>query len=211
MALFLDERLPVSIKLGAIYSDAYSAEHATDPRTGITYSRLRHNNPTRELVGVYTQATAEMWAGIVALYHRCYGGLAGFRVRFIDDFSTNVHILAPTAIDQPLEYVESGVYRLQKQYGAGSTPLSIGLPVRRLTKPVAGSVKVAIDGVEQLSGWSVDNLTGLVTFATPPSLSADVTAGCYFDVPCRFSDKFDVNHISANYRETGQIRLVEML
>jgi hypothetical protein len=40
--------------------------------------------------------------------------------------------------------------------------------VRTITKPVAGTVKVYLDGVEQLSGWSVDTTTGLVTFGTAP-------------------------------------------
>ena len=40
------------------------------------------------------------------------------------------------------------------------------IEVRTITKPVAGTVKVYLDGVEQLSGWSVDTTTGLVTFGT---------------------------------------------
>jgi uncharacterized protein (TIGR02217 family) len=208
--MFLEERLPVALKLGANYSDGYSVERATDPRTGHSYSRLRVGKPSRELVGSYTQATETMWSGIIDLYHRSFGGHAGFRVKFLDDFSTHNHTGTPTALDQPLVYVESGVYQLQKQYGAGGTPLSIGLPARTIKKPVAGTVKIAVNGTPTTS-FTVDAATGLVTLASPPAGGATVTGGCYFDIPCAFAEKFDINHIAFAYRETGQIRLVELL
>jgi uncharacterized protein (TIGR02217 family) len=196
--------------MGASYSDGYGVERATDPRTGRSYSRLRVANPARELVGSYIQATETMWAGIIDLYHRSFGGHAGFRVKFLDDYSTKDHTGTPTALDQPLQYVESGVYQLQKQYGAGGTPLSIGLPVRTLKKPVAGTVKIAVDGTPT-TAFTVDTATGLVTLDTPPGGDAVVTGGCYFDIPCAFAEKFDIGIIAAGYRETGQIRLIELL
>jgi hypothetical protein len=52
-----------------------------------------------------------------------------------------------------------------KHYPSGSV-----IEVRTITKPVAGTVKVYLDSVEQLSGWPVDTTTGLVTFGTAPSL-----------------------------------------
>ena len=47
-------------------------------------------------------------------------------------------------------------------------------------------VRVAVGGVEQFSGWSVDAATGIVTFSSPPAMGAAVTAGFKFDVPVRF-------------------------
>jgi uncharacterized protein (TIGR02217 family) len=59
------------------------------------------------------------------------------------------------------------------------------IEVRTITKPVAGTVKVYLDGVEQLWGWSVDTTTGVVTFGTAPAMGVEVTADCEFDVPVR--------------------------
>jgi uncharacterized protein (TIGR02217 family) len=56
---------------------------------------------------------------------------------------------------------------------------------------VAGTVKVYLDDVEQLSGWSVDTTTGLVIFSTAPAVGIEVTADFEFDVPVRF----DTDHI----------------
>jgi uncharacterized protein (TIGR02217 family) len=209
--MFLEESLPIDARTGAAYGDRYGVEAAKDPRTGKTYTRLRAPQPAREFSIHYTLDSADLWDRLLDLYHRAHGPLAGFRVKFIDDFSSNGNTAAPTALDQALEYISSGVYQLQKKYGAGGTPLDIGLPVRTITKPVAGSVLVAVDGAPQASGWSVDTTTGLVTFATPPASNAVVTGGFLFDIPCRFSDKFDINHIAYGYRDTGTIILEEII
>ncbi len=51
-------------------------------------------------------------------------------------------------------------FQLLKRYGASFAPWS-----REIEKPVAGSVVVAVDGVEQSGGaFSVDVATGVVTF-----------------------------------------------
>lgn len=209
--MFLEESLPIDARIGAAYGDRYGVDSAKDPRTGKTYTRLRVANPAREFVITYTLESSDLWDRLLDLYHRAHGTLAGFRVKFIDDFSSNANTGTPTALDQTLEYVSSGVYQLQKEYGAGGTPLDIGLPVRTITKPVTGSVKIAVNSVVQASGWTVDTTTGLVTFASPPAVDAVVTGGFLFDVPCRFSDKFDINHVAYGHRETGTILLEEWL
>lgn len=209
--MFLEERLPLNLRQGATYADRFAVENATDPRNRYSYSRLRSSAPARDLNAIYTQATADLWDGVLDLYHRAYGTLAGFRVKFIDDFSSNGNTGTPTALDQTLDYVSDGVYQLQKQYGTGGSALSIGYPVRTVYKPVSGSVKIAIDSVVQASGWTVDTTTGLVTFSSPPATSAVVTGGFEFDVPCKFADSFDVTQVFVGYRETGLIQLIELL
>ena len=168
---FLEERLPVDVRMGARYGDDYDVEIVTTVG-GQEYRSLVQPFPRREFTIEYNGDLDHLWNGIVALYHRAYKSLAGFRVRCLDDYSTNGHTGAPTATDQPLALVSTGVYQLQKQYGAGASPLAIGLPVRTLFKPVAGTVKAAIAGALQ-PGISVDTTTGRVTFQNK---SASVTA-----------------------------------
>jgi uncharacterized protein (TIGR02217 family) len=207
--MFLEERFPIDARLGANYNEGYGVETARDPRTGYSYRRLRAAQPEMAFTLQFLLETGDLRERVLALYHRAYAALAGFRVRNIDDYSSNGNTGTPAATDQTLESISSTVYQLQKEYGAGATPLSIGLPVRTVYKPVSGSVKIAVGGVEQLSGWSVDTTTGRVTFESPPG--GAVTGGFYFDVPCRFSEKFDINHIAHHYRGTGTINLVELL
>ena len=61
-----------------------------------------------------------------------------------------------------------------------------GGTVRTITKPVAGTVKVYLNGTLQPSGWSIDTSTGLVTFVSAPAAGAVITADFEFDVPVRF-------------------------
>ena len=93
-----------------------------------------------------------------------------------------------------------------KHYPSGSA-----IQVRTITKPVAGTVKVYLDGVEQLSGWSVDATTGLVTFSTAPASDVEITADFEFDVPVRFdTDHMAVTIESFKLHHWQQIPIVEL-
>jgi len=80
---------------------------------------------------------------------------------------------------------------------------------------VAGTVRVAVDGVElSPSGFSSDPVTGIVMFFEeyiPPS-GALVQAGFEFDVPVRFdTDRIDVNLEAFRAGRIPAIPLVEIL
>jgi len=97
-------------------------------------------------------------------------------------------------------------FQLVKHYPSGSV-----IEVRTITKPVAGTVKVYLDGIEQLSGWSIDTATGIVTFDVAPGAGVQVTADFEFDVPARF----DTDHMAVtietyrlhNWQQIGVIEL----
>lgn len=189
MADFLEERLPVEVRAGASYSDEYKVE-ITQTASGSEYRRLVHPFPMRIYNVFYTQQTANLWSDILALYHRSYGMFAGFRVKALDDYTTNARTVAPTATDQTLQVITAGtVYQLQVAYGTGGTPLSIGTPYRTIFKPVASTTRVAIGTLEQGAlMWSVSTTTGRVTFsanktrtitAITQAASAVVTVGAH--------------------------------
>lgn len=166
MPEFLEERLPVGVRMGASFADEYAVE-ITRTANGSEHRRLVHGYPMRVFTVNYTQLTADLWSQVLDLYHRAYGMYAGFRVKAFDDYTTNGRTGTPTAFDQTLATVTSGsVYQLQVAYGTGGTPLGIGTPYRTIFKPVAGTTRVAIDALEQGAlMWSVDSATGRVTFA----------------------------------------------
>jgi uncharacterized protein (TIGR02217 family) len=166
---FLEERLPIGVRYGARYTDAYAVE-ITRTAGGQEHRRLVHEFPERRFVVSYVRGNSETWTTIQALYHRAYGMFAGFRVQAIDDYSTNGQTSAPAAFDQLLDVVTAGtVYQLVKAYGSGGTPLSIGLPSRTIFKPVSGSVvagiRNTITGDSEITAFSVDTTTGQVTLS----------------------------------------------
>lgn len=63
---------------------------------------------------------------------------------------------------------------------------------RTITKPRAETVSIFVNG--NPADVTVDELTGIVTFASPPALGASITAHFEFDVPVRFgADHLDLS------------------
>ena len=97
-------------------------------------------------------------------------------------------------------------FQLVKRYASGAQSWT-----RSITRPVADSVSLALGSVEQLSGWSVDTTTGVVTFGTAPAAGVTVRAGFEFDVPVRFdSDALDVTLDIERLGSITSIPLVEI-
>jgi uncharacterized protein (TIGR02217 family) len=80
-------------------------------------------------------------------------------------------------------------FALRKTYGADYAPYQ-----RPIEKPVTGSVRIAVGGVEASEGvaFTVNETSGIVTFLAghvpPPGVV--VTAGFMFDVPVRFDTDY---------------------
>lgn len=68
--------------------------------------------------------------------------------------------------------------------------------VRKIRKPVAGTVKVYVDNVRQTT-LSVNVATGAITFTTAPLEGVVITADYEFDVPVRF----DTDHCPQSIKE----------
>lgn len=96
-------------------------------------------------------------------------------------------------------------FQLKKQYGKIFNPYT-----RNIKKPVAGTVKVGVNGV-QVSNWTVDTTTGIITFAAAPANGASITAGFEFDVPVRFdTDMLEINLSAFDAGEVPDVPVVEI-
>ena len=124
---------------------------------------------------------------IVAFFEARRGPYHGFRFRDPFDMKSCAPGAATTPGDQRLGLGDgtTAAFQLVKHYGEGDDAYR-----RIIAKPVQGSVRVAVAGVEQASpgAFDVDPATGVVTFAPGaiPAPGAAVTAGFEFDVPARF-------------------------
>lgn len=99
-------------------------------------------------------------------------------------------------------------FQLNKTYASG--PAS---QVRRITKPVLGTVRAGLQGDEQVFGlhFDVDWAAGILTFASPPALGEQVTAGFEFDVPVRFdTDRIQVSVASFQAGEVPNVPVLEV-
>jgi len=97
-------------------------------------------------------------------------------------------------------------FQLIRTYSSGGAT-----DVRTITKPVAGTVKVYLAGVQQMSGWSVNTTTGVITFSTAPGNGVAVSADYEFDVPVRFdTDRMAVTIEQVNLHQWSGIPIVEI-
>lgn len=149
---------------------------------------------------------ADDLAAVVAFFEARNGRLHGFRFKDWSDYRSCAPSGSPSRLDQLIGTGTGSAtaFQLSKRYSSGSRTW-----VRPITKPVAGSVLIALGGVAQASGWSVNTTTGIVTFATPPASGVAVTAGFEFDVPVRFdSDTLDV---TLEFERLGTIQSILLL
>ena len=211
MSSFLEERFPLDVRLGMSYADDYTVL-ITTTAAGAEYRRLVQPFPVRSFHVNFTTDQADLWARVLALYHRAYGRFAGFRVKCLDDFSTNNLTGTPTPTDEVLANSASGIYQLRNFYGTNGTALAgVGYPSRTIYKPVAGTVVAAKNGVTISSGLSVDTTTGLITITPAPLITDTITAGCQFDIPCRFNSAIEVTSVDVAIRDCGSIDIIELL
>lgn len=136
------------------------------------------------------------------------GKLHGFRWKDWADYKSKDPITATSATDITIGVGDANEtsFQLVKTYSDGA-----GSYTRPIKKPVAGTVKVALNGVVQTSGWTVDTTTGIITFSSAPGASVSVTAGFEFDVPVRFDqDQIMVNVEQFNAGAVPDIDILEI-
>ena len=147
---------------------------------------------------------------ILTFFEERRGRLYGFRWRDRVDFSSSAFQMTPTAFDQILGQGDGSAnqFQLLKKYGSDFTPY-----LRLIQKPVVGSVKLAIEGIEKsiTTDFVVDYRTGIVSFNDPPARGAAITTGFLFDVPVRFdTDSLQIDFSAFAAGEIPKIPLVEI-
>lgn len=145
---------------------------------------------------------------VTAFFEARRARLYGFRFRDPFDHQSAAYGKATTASDQTIG-VGDGVtlaFSLTKTYASGGAEYR-----RRIVKPVAGSVRVALDGAET-AAFTADETTGIVTFAVAPPAGALISAGYLFDCPARFdSDALRINLAAFRAGDIPSIPLIEVL
>jgi uncharacterized protein (TIGR02217 family) len=147
---------------------------------------------------------------VIAFFEERRGKLYGFRFRDRLDFSSAPGNAMPTPLDQKIGTGDGvlATFQLAKTYGNAFAPYA-----RPVSKPVAGSVRIAVNGVEKLLGThaDLDAVTGVVTFRAGqiPPAGASVSAGFLFDVPVRFDTDYLEFDLSAF--EAGVIQSIPLI
>jgi uncharacterized protein (TIGR02217 family) len=208
---FHEIRFPTAISRGA----SGGPERRTDVvvlGSGHEERNSRWADSRRTYNAGYGIKTLDDLHAVIAFFEERRGRLYGFRWKDHADFRSCPPSATPDALDQPLGVGdgETAVFQLVKRYGAAHAPWS-----RRIAKPVAGTLLVAVDGAAVAVGTAVtvDSTTGVLTFAPEhiPAEGTVVTAGFEFDVPVRFdTDKLEVSLQGFSHGAIPSIPIVEV-
>jgi uncharacterized protein (TIGR02217 family) len=181
---FHEIRFPANLSFGSVGGPERRTEIVTltngfeERNTPWEHSRRRYDAG----VGLRSLDDVEV---LIAFFEARRGQLNGFRWKDWADYKS----CAPSREVGPEDQLlatgdgETTVFALRKTYASGAESY-----VRRITKPVLGTVRVAVAGDPRIEGldWEMDPATGLLTFADAPDVGVAVTAGFEFDVPVRF-------------------------
>lgn len=149
---------------------------------------------------------------VLGFFEARRGRLYGFRYHDRIDHRSGAPSAAITPTDQVIGTGDgtTAAFQLAKTYGDGPLPYR-----RAIAKPVAGSVRIAVNGVAvPESAFGCDAATGRVTFVPGaiPGAGAQITAGFAFDVPVRFdSDDLAIDLAAFTAGEIPHVPLVEVI
>ncbi|MCO6186684.1 DUF2460 domain-containing protein [Rhizobium sp. L1K21] len=207
MTSFHEVRFPLRLALGV----SGGPERRTDIvnlSNGREARNARWKNSRRVYdAGSGVRSVSDLYE-VLAFFEARSGELYGFRFRDPVDNKSCAPLATVSAADQVIG-TGDGVktaFQLIKTYADAG-----GSKVREIAKPVEGSVKMAVGGVET-SGFALDASTGIVTLNAAPAAGATITAGFEFDVPVRFAvSRIDIDLQAFNAGRIPTIPLMEIL
>lgn len=205
---FDDIRFPTSISLGA----TGGPERRTDivvTGSGAEERNSRWADSRRRYNAGFGVKSLDDIHEVVRFFEERRGRLHGFRWKDHTDFKSCAPKGQVTALDQAIGPGNgvTAAFTLVKRYGTGLRDY-----VRTITKPVAGTVVIAVAGTAAVN-FTVNALTGVVTFnaGSIPAAGAAVTAGFQFDVPARFdTDQLRINLTQFSAGDIPDIPVVEI-
>ncbi|WP_457645885.1 phage distal tail protein, Rcc01695 family [Profundibacter sp.] len=206
---FHEVRFPASLSFGAVGGPERRTEVVTlangfeERNTPWAHSKRRYDAG----LGMRSLDDVEL---LIAFYEARQGQLYGFRWKDWADYKSGKASVDPHFEDQVIAIGDgvTAMFPLTKTYASGTAQY-----VRPITKPVAGTVVVGIQGDQQQEAihFDVDTATGVITFNHPPDIGVEVTAGFEFDVPVRFdTDRIQTSVASFQAGEVPNVPVVEV-
>ncbi len=203
---FHDVRFPADLSFGSVGGPERRTEIVT-----LANGHEERNTPWADSLRRYDAGlgmrSLDDMAELTGFFEARAGALHSFRWKDWADYRSCRPSCAPGASDQRIGTGDGtrAAWPLVKRYASGPYGYD-----RAVTKPVPGTVRVAIDGAEA-GGWTCDHASGVVTFASAPAAGAAITAGFEFDVPVRFdTDRIAVSLASFEAGQVPDVPVVEV-
>jgi len=206
---FHEIRFPTNIALGATGGPERRTEIVTlgsgaeERNSAWAHSRRRYN------AGLGLRSLDDVHQ-LIAFFEARHGRLYGFRWKDRADCKSCAPGQSIAAADQAIGTGDgtTRAFQLVKTYASGGASY-----VRAIRKPVAASLRAAVNGVAKAEGtdFTLDTVTGIVSFSAAPASGAAVTAGFEFDVPVRFDTDFlEINLAAFEAGSVPNVPVVEV-
>ena len=208
MADFHEVRFPTSISKGS----------SGGPRRRTDVVTLRSGYEERNAVWADSRREYDAGLGIrnindmhdvLAFFEARLGRLYGFRWKDWADYKSCAPMQTVARDDQTIGTGNGArtKFQLMKAYTSGPTTYT-----RLITKPVSGTVLVEVNGaLIPGANYSLDPITGVITFVSAPANGHVVKAGFEFDVPVRFTnDAMDISVEQFNAGSAPQVNVIEV-
>lgn len=181
---FHEVRFPANLSFGSVGGPERRTEVVTlangfeERNTPWAHSRRRYD------AGAGMRSLDDIDA-LVSFFEARGGRLNAFRWKDWSDYKSCLPSRTPDFEDQIIGRGdgETTSFQLAKTYRSGLESYS-----RPIKKPVTGTIRIGVQGDLQIETvhYTVDAMTGIVTFLSPPDDGVEITAGFEFDVPVRF-------------------------
>lgn len=208
---FHEVRFPTDLALGSSGGPVRKTEVIT-LGSGKEQRNSRWAHSRRRYNAGYGIKTVTDLQTVIDFFEERRGRLYGFRFKDPVDFKSCKVTDEVTAFDQEIGTGNASQqkFQLTKRYGNEETGY-----VRRITKPVEGSLKIALgSNVISDDQYSMDWVRGIVEFNADsvPNDGVIIKAGFEFDIPVRFdADEISINLTHFEVGDIPSIPLVELL
>lgn len=194
---FLNIRFPTDIRYGFSGGPVYQTEKIPGKTPADDIARLLVDVPVYEFTADLQRFAGNV-DGLIAFFRLTKGGFHSFRFKDWLDYE---------AIDSNIGTGNGTqtAFQLRKVYDYDGL-----LEYRTITKPVAGSVTVKINGTPT-TAFTLDAITGIINFSTAPAAAAVITASFQFDVHVKFNqDALPISVNNFSTRDASNIKLIEV-
>jgi len=190
---FQEVQFPLNISYGTRGGPGWNTA-IVETDSGAEERTARWSQPRHQFDAAYGIKKRNDLSTVKEFYIARQGAANGFRFKDFLDFTTAVnHRDDEGAVAFDDHEIGTGdgsnkSFQLSKKYTSGAFNRT-----RNITKPVTGTIRVGVNGVEKTISvdFTVDTTTGIVLFTVAPPNGQSVTAGCEFDVPVRFGSEAD--------------------
>ncbi len=195
---FVEVQFPTDISYGSSGGPQYATDIVIS-QSGYEQRNVNWSQARARYNVAHGVKTKEQLDALIAFFRARKGRAYGFRFKDWTDYSATGESIG-TGDGHATQF------QLQRTYSSGAVS-----EVRKVSKPVSGTIAVYENGVVQTSGVTLDTTTGGMTFATAPASGVAITADFEFDVPVRFdTDRLAATLDAYGIHSWNDIPLVEV-